>query len=45
MGRQLYMVVENFKNGNAAPVYQRFRERAPGAGRVALRFELGDRQT
>lgn len=31
MGRQLYMVVENFRNGNAAPVYQRFRER----GRLA----------
>ena len=27
----LYMVIENFKNGDAAPVYRRFRDR----GRVA----------
>ena len=27
----LYMVVENYKNGNAVPVYRRFRER----GRMA----------
>ena len=26
MARQLYMVVERFKNGDAAPVYRRFRE-------------------
>lgn len=31
MPGQLYMVIEDFKNGNAAPVYQRFRER----GRLA----------
>lgn len=23
----LFMIIENFKNGDAAPVYQRFRER------------------
>ena len=27
----LYMVIENFKNGDAAPVYRRFRDR----GRLA----------
>ena len=31
MGVQVYMVIERFKNGDAAPVYQRFRER----GRMA----------
>lgn len=31
MPQTLYMVVENFKNGNAVPVYRRFRER----GRMA----------
>ncbi len=31
MARQLYMVVEKFKGGDAAPVYRRFRER----GRMA----------
>lgn len=31
MPRQLYMVVERFKNGDAAPVYARFRDR----GRLA----------
>jgi hypothetical protein len=27
MGKMLFMVVEHFKNGDARPVYQRFRER------------------
>lgn len=27
MAKTLYMIVEHFKNGNAAPVYERFRER------------------
>jgi uncharacterized protein DUF3303 len=35
----LYMVIERFKDGNAAPVYQRFRERgrlmAPGLSYVS----------
>jgi hypothetical protein len=31
MPKRLYMVVENFKNGDAAPVYRRFRDR----GRLA----------
>jgi Protein of unknown function (DUF3303) len=31
MSKTLYMVIENFKNGDAAPVYRRFRER----GRMA----------
>lgn len=31
MSQTLYMVVEHFKNGDAAPVYRRFRER----GRLA----------
>ena len=31
MSKRLYMVVESFKNGDARPVYQRFRER----GRLA----------
>ncbi len=26
MGKTLYMVVENFKNGDAVPVYRRFRD-------------------
>lgn len=26
MASQLYMVIERFKNGDAAPVYRRFRE-------------------
>jgi len=26
MAKNLYMVVEHFKNGDAAPIYQRFRE-------------------
>jgi hypothetical protein len=31
MSKRLYMVVEHFKNGDAAPVYRRFRDR----GRLA----------
>jgi len=31
MAAQLYMVIERFKNGDAAPVYRRFHER----GRLA----------
>jgi hypothetical protein len=31
MSKQLYMVVENFRNGDPRPVYRRFRER----GRMA----------
>jgi Domain of unknown function (DUF3303) len=31
MSKNLYMVVERFKNGDAAPVYRRFRDR----GRMA----------
>jgi Protein of unknown function (DUF3303) len=31
MRKRLYMVVENFRNGNAVPVYRRFRDR----GRLA----------
>ena len=31
MGKTLYMVVENFRNGDAVPVYRRFRDR----GRLA----------
>ena len=31
MPKTLYMVIEHFKNGDAAPVYRRFRER----GRLA----------
>jgi len=31
MSATLYMVIENFKNGDAAPVYRRFRDR----GRMA----------
>lgn len=31
MGKTLYMVIETFKNGDAAPVYRRFRDR----GRLA----------
>ena len=31
MSESLYMVIEHFRNGEAAPVYQRFRER----GRMA----------
>ena len=31
MGSTLYMVIEHFKNGDAVPVYRRFRER----GRMA----------
>ena len=31
MGKTMYMVVENFKNGDAVPVYRRFRDR----GRLA----------
>jgi hypothetical protein len=31
MSKKLYMVVEHFRDGNAAPVYRRFRER----GRLA----------
>ena len=31
MGKTLYMVVENFKNGDAVPVYRRFRD----CGRLA----------
>ncbi len=27
MAKTLYMVVEHFKNGDAAPVYRRFRDR------------------
>lgn len=27
MAKSLYMIVEHYKNGDAAPVYQRFRER------------------
>ncbi|HKA20946.1 MAG TPA: DUF3303 family protein [Blastocatellia bacterium] len=27
MAKTLYMIVEHFKNGDAAPDYQRFRER------------------
>jgi len=27
MAKTLYMIVERYKNGDAAPVYQRFRER------------------
>jgi Domain of unknown function (DUF3303) len=27
MAKNLYMIVEHFKNGDAAPIYQRFRER------------------
>jgi len=26
MSKTLYMVIENFKNGDAAPVYRRFRD-------------------
>src|ERR1700687_5305493 len=31
MGKTLYMVIENFRNGDAVPVYRRFRDR----GRLA----------
>jgi len=31
MARQLYLVIEHFKGGDAAPVYRRFRDR----GRMA----------
>jgi uncharacterized protein DUF3303 len=31
MSKTLYMVIENFKNGDAVPVYRRFRDR----GRLA----------
>jgi len=31
MSKTLYMVIENFRNGDAAPVYRRFRDR----GRLA----------
>ena len=31
MSKRLYLVIENFKNGDAVPVYRRFRER----GRLA----------
>ncbi|MGA7929165.1 MAG: DUF3303 family protein [Candidatus Sulfotelmatobacter sp.] len=31
MSRTLYMVIENFRNGDAVPVYRRFRDR----GRLA----------
>src|SRR5690349_19087706 len=31
MSKSLYMIIEHFKNGDAAPVYRRFRER----GRMA----------
>jgi hypothetical protein len=31
MATQLYMVIEHFKNGDAGPVYQRFRDK----GRLA----------
>jgi hypothetical protein len=31
MSTRLYLVIENFRNGDAAPVYRRFRER----GRLA----------
>jgi hypothetical protein len=31
MSKRVYMVIENFKNGDAVPVYRRFRER----GRMA----------
>ncbi len=31
MGKTSYMVIENFKNGDAVPVYRRFRDR----GRLA----------
>jgi Protein of unknown function (DUF3303) len=31
MGKTLYMVIENLRNGDAVPVYRRFRER----GRLA----------
>ena len=27
MAKNLYMIVEHYKNGDAAPIYQRFRER------------------
>ena len=41
----LYMVIERFKNGNAAPVYQRFRERGrltpPGLRYVSSWVEQG----
>lgn len=26
MSKRLYLVIENFRNGDAAPVYQRFRD-------------------
>jgi hypothetical protein len=31
MSKRMYMVIENFKNGDAVPVYRRFRDR----GRMA----------
>ena len=31
MSKKLYMVIENFRNGDAVPVYRRFRDR----GRLA----------
>jgi hypothetical protein len=31
MSKRMYMVIENFKNGEAVPVYRRFRDR----GRMA----------
>ena len=31
MSKRLYLVIENFRNGDAVPVYRRFRER----GRLA----------
>jgi Protein of unknown function (DUF3303) len=31
MSKRMYMVIENFKNGDAVPVYRRFRDR----GRIA----------
>lgn len=41
----LYMVIEHFKDGNATPIYQRFRERGrlmpPGLTYIASWVEQG----
>ena len=42
MASTLYMVVEHFKNNDAAAVYRRFRENGRMAPELAARFEGGE---
>jgi hypothetical protein len=41
----LYMAIENFRGGDPVPVYRRFRDRAPDAGRHRVSRQLGHRRS